>query len=71
MKIVILITVIESLAITLAITYFYFRRSQSGKRAIVPRLPHAISESRTLKLKSRRGKALASNSQAVKGGYRI
>ena len=39
MKIVILITVIESLAITLAILYFYYRRSQSGKRALVFRRP--------------------------------
>jgi len=71
MKIVILITVIESLAVTLAIMYFYLRRSQSGKVALVPRLPHPIGEARTLKLKSRPGQALASNSQAVKGGYRI
>ena len=40
MRIVILITVIESLAVMLAIMYFYFRRSQSGKRALVPRRPH-------------------------------
>jgi hypothetical protein len=32
MKIVILITVIESFAVMLAIMYFYYRRSQSGKR---------------------------------------
>jgi hypothetical protein len=32
MKIVILITVIESLAVMLAIMYFYYRRSHSGKR---------------------------------------
>ena len=31
MKIVILITVIESLAVMLAILYFYYRRGQSGK----------------------------------------
>jgi len=37
MKIVIVITVIESLAVTLAIMYFYYRRSQSGKRALVLR----------------------------------
>ena len=35
MKIVILITVIESLAVMLAILYFYYRRSQSGKRVLV------------------------------------
>jgi hypothetical protein len=40
MKIVILITVIESLAVTLAIMYFYYRRSQSGERALVLRRPH-------------------------------
>ncbi len=32
MKTVILITVIESLAIMLAILYFYYRRSESRKR---------------------------------------
>ena len=37
MKIVILITVIESSAVMLAILYFYYRRSQSGKRALVSR----------------------------------
>lgn len=31
MKIVILYTIIESLAVTLALTYLYYRRSQSGK----------------------------------------
>ena len=41
MKIVILITVIESLAVMLAILYFYYRRSQSGKRALVLRRRHA------------------------------
>lgn len=35
MKTVILVTVIESLAITLAILYIYYRRSESGKRALV------------------------------------
>ena len=35
MKIVILITIIESLAVMLAIMYFYYHRSQSGKRALV------------------------------------
>jgi len=35
MKIVILITVIESSAVMLAILYFYYRRRQSGKRALV------------------------------------
>ena len=35
MKMVILITVIESLAVMLAILYFYYRRSQSGKFALV------------------------------------
>lgn len=40
MKTVILITVIESLAVLLAILYFYYRRSQSGKRALVLRRRH-------------------------------
>ena len=40
MKIVILITVIESLAVMLAITYFHYKRSQSGKRALVLRRQH-------------------------------
>jgi hypothetical protein len=40
MKIVILITVIESLAVMLAILYFYYRRRQSGERALVFRRPH-------------------------------
>jgi len=35
MKIVILITVIESSAVMLAILYFYYRRRQLGKRALV------------------------------------
>lgn len=35
MKIVILITVIESSAVMWAILYFYYKRSQSGKRADV------------------------------------
>ena len=39
MKIVILITVIESSVVMLAILYFYYRRSQSGKRALVFRRP--------------------------------
>jgi len=40
MKIVILITVIESFAVMLAIMYLYYRPSQSGKRALVLRRPH-------------------------------
>ena len=40
MKIVILITVIESLAVMLAIMYFYYIRGQSGKRALVLRRAH-------------------------------
>ena len=40
MKTVILITVIESLVVMLATIYFYYRRSQSGKRALVVRRPH-------------------------------
>ena len=37
MKLVILITVIESSAVMLAILYFYYRRNQSGNRALVLR----------------------------------
>jgi hypothetical protein len=40
MKIVILITVIESLVVMLAIMYIYYKRSQSAKRALVLRRPH-------------------------------
>jgi hypothetical protein len=35
MKTVMLITVIESVAVMLAIMYSYYRRHQSGKRALV------------------------------------
>jgi hypothetical protein len=42
MKTVILITVIETLAITLAILYFCYKRNQSGKRALVLRHQHVI-----------------------------
>jgi Flp pilus assembly protein TadB len=40
MKVVILITVIESSIVMLAILYFYYRRSQSRKRALVFRRPN-------------------------------
>ena len=51
MKIVILITVIESLAVMLAILYFYYRRSQSGNRALVFRRPHvSVTEQAQAKL---------------------
>ena len=51
MKIVILITVIESLAVMLAIMYFYYRRSQSRKRALVICRPHvSITEQAQAKL---------------------
>ena len=40
MRIVILITVIESFAVMLAIMYFYYQRNQSGKRALVLRRGH-------------------------------
>ena len=51
MKIVILITVIESLAVTLTILYFYYRRIQSRKRALVFRRPHvSITEQAKLVL---------------------
>jgi Na+/H+ antiporter NhaD/arsenite permease-like protein len=49
MKIVILITVIESLIIMLAILYFYYRRSQPGKRALVLRRRH-VSNTKQAKL---------------------
>lgn len=49
MKTVILITVIESLVVMLAILYFYYRRSQSGKRALVLRHRH-VSITRQAKL---------------------
>jgi hypothetical protein len=50
MKIVILITVIESSAVMLAILYFYYRRSQSGKRALVFRRPVSITQQAQAKL---------------------
>ena len=51
MKIVILITVIESLAVMLAIMYFCYRRRQSGKLALVVRRPHgSITEQAQAKL---------------------
>ena len=51
MKIVLLITVIESLAVMLAIMYFYYKRSESGKRALVLRRPHvSITEQAKLVL---------------------
>ena len=40
MKIVILITMIESLAVTSVIMYFHYRRSQSRKRVLVSRRRH-------------------------------
>ena len=49
MKTVILITVIESLVIMLAILYFYYRRSESGKRVLVPRRRH-VSNTKQAKL---------------------
>jgi len=56
MKIVILITVIESLAVMLAIMYFYYRRGQSGKRALVLHRPHvSITEQAQAKLVLPRG----------------
>jgi hypothetical protein len=59
-KIVILITVIETSAVMLAILYYYYRRSQSGKRA--------NSEGNQ---KSRPGKALDFNAQPVKADIKI
>jgi hypothetical protein len=65
MKIVILITVIESSAVMLAILYFYYRRTQSEKRTLVFRRPalafrEQTVKARTLNQKSRPGKALDS-----------
>lgn len=49
MKIVILITVVESLAVMLAIVYFYYRRSESGECALVLRRAHvSITEQASL-----------------------
>ena len=51
MKIVILVTVIESSIVMLAIIYFYYRRSQSGKRALGLPCPHvSITEQAQAKL---------------------
>ncbi len=53
MKLVILITVIESLAVMLAIMCFYCRRSRSGKLALVLRSPHvSITEQAQAKRES-------------------
>ena len=40
MKLIILITVIESLALMSAIVYFHYGRSQSQKRSLVPGRRH-------------------------------
>lgn len=51
MKTVILITVIESLAVMLAIMYLYYRRSRSGKRAlVVPRRHVSVTDQAELVL---------------------
>ena len=78
MKIVILITVIESLVVTLAILFFYYRRSQSGTRALVYRRPHvSITEQAQAKLVlpprdySQRSLPNQSGSQPVKGRIKI
>ena len=83
MKIVILITVIESSAVMLAILYFYYRRSQSGKRfsfsspaeemkyesSALELVPRANGEGKNSKIKNEPGKPLGFNSESVKGGY--
>ena len=48
MKTVILITVIQSLAVMPAILYFYYRRSQSAKRALVVRRPDVQAQAKLL-----------------------
>jgi len=40
MKIIILVTVIESFVVTSVIFYFHYRRSHSRKRVLVPRRRH-------------------------------
>jgi hypothetical protein len=70
MKIVILITVIESSAIVLAILYFYYRRSQSRKRALVSRRP-SVSITEQAQAKVVLPSAIEFNSGAIKGGYKI
>jgi hypothetical protein len=51
MKTVILITVIESFALMLAIMYLYYRRRQSGKRAlVVPRRHVSVTDQAKLVL---------------------
>ena len=56
MKIAILITVIESSAVMLAILYFYYRRSQPGKRALVFSRPSvSITEQAQAKVASPSG----------------
>ena len=67
MKIVILVTVIESLAVMLAITYFYYRRSQSEKRALVTRRTtlsrRTNGEAKTLNREVAQAKRWVSDSQ--------
>jgi hypothetical protein len=81
MKIVILITVIESSAVMLAILYFYYRRSQSGKRAFstskLKTKCAALSfreqtvKARALNQKSRPDKALDSIHSPLKADIKI
>lgn len=75
MKIVILITVIESLAVMLGIMYFY-RRSESGKRAIVLHRRHvSITEQAKLVLPagdcSQRSLPNQSGHKPLKAGLKI
>lgn len=61
MKTVILITVIESLAIMLAILYFYYRRSQSGKRALVLRRRSQLIDELLHRYEHESGRVLGGN----------
>jgi hypothetical protein len=70
MKIVILITVIESSAVMLAILYFYYRRSQSEKRALVFRRPNVSiteqAQALSVYRRTRNGTTLSFREQTVK-----
>jgi hypothetical protein len=55
MKILILITVIESLAVMFAIMYFYYRRSQKFRTDLQMAL-HRRSEAQTVKARTLKSK---------------
>jgi hypothetical protein len=73
MKIIILITVIESLAIMSAIMYFYYRRSQKTRGDFQMAL-HCRSEEQTVKAKLQNQKSgpatLGSIHSPLKEGYK-